>query len=321
MRLPLVVHYRCFRNYDPPGLTVIWNEAFIGRGSVKLRHSSPFENYIFAKPYFDPQGLVVAVEDDQLIGFAHAGLGSNEAQTAVATDSGVICAIGVRPSHVRRGIGTELLHRCESYLAGKGAKTFFAGPMAPHNPFYLGLYGGSEMPGFLASDPGTEPFLRRHGYDAYATCLVFQRSLTQAANVTDLRFPGLRQRYDVRIVPRSGIGSWWQECTLGPIELVEFHLMDKSTNQSVARTSVWEMDLFSWRWNQPAVGIMEIEVAPAFRRQGMAKFLLSQMLRYLQEQYFGLTEVQTMQHNQAAIQLYQSLGFQQVDTGRIYKKA
>ena len=66
---------------------------------------------------------------------------------------------------------------------------------------------------------------------------------------------------------------------------------------------------------------MEIEVAPAFRRQGMAKFLLSQMLRYLQEQYFGLTEVQTMQHNQAAIQLYQSLGFQQVDTGRIYKKA
>ena len=124
----------------------------------------------------------------------------------------------------------------------------------------------------------------------------------------------------MRIVPRSGIASWWQECTLGPIELVEFHLMDKSSNQSVARTSVWEMDLFSWRWNQPAVGIMEIEVAPAFRRQGMAKFLLSQMLRYLQEQYFGLTEVQTMQHNQAAIQLYQSLGFQQVDTGRIYKK-
>ena len=41
-----------------------------------------------------------------------------------------------------RPFGTELLHRCESYLAGKGAKTLFAGPMAPHNPFYLGLYGG-----------------------------------------------------------------------------------------------------------------------------------------------------------------------------------
>jgi ribosomal protein S18 acetylase RimI-like enzyme len=44
------------------------------------------------------------------------------------------------------------------------------------------------------------------------------------------------------------------------------------------------------------------------------------MLRYLQEQFFGLTEVQTMQHNQAAINLYSGLGFQQVDTGRIYKK-
>ena len=44
------------------------------------------------------------------------------------------------------------------------------------------------------------------------------------------------------------------------------------------------------------------------------------MLRYLQEQYFGLTEVQTMEHNQAAINLYHSLGYQQVDTGRIFKK-
>jgi ribosomal protein S18 acetylase RimI-like enzyme len=318
--LPFVVHFRSFRNYDPPGLAVIWNEAFIGRGGVKLRHSSPLENYLFAKPYFDPEGLIVAVDNDQLIGFAHAGLGSNDEQAGVSTESGVICALGVRPSHARQGIGTELLRRCESYLTGKGAHTLFAGPMAPHNPFYLGLYGGSELPGFLASDPTTEPFLRRHGYDVHDTCLVFQRSLTQPANITDLRFPHLRQHYDVRIVPRSGIASWWQECTLGPIELVEFHLLDKASNQMVGKTAVWEMDLFSWRWNQPAVGIMEIEVVPEFRRRGMAKFLLSQMLRYLQEQYFGLTEVQTMQHNQPAINLYQSLGFQQVDTGRIYKK-
>jgi ribosomal protein S18 acetylase RimI-like enzyme len=81
------------------------------------------------------------------------------------------------------------------------------------------------------------------------------------------------------------------------------------------------MDLFSWRWNQPAVGIVEVEVKEELRRQGMAKFLLAQMLRYLQEQYFGVTEVQTMQHNQAALSLYHSLGFMQVDVGHIYKKS
>src|SRR5438270_8024631 len=275
-RVRCVVQYRSFRNYDQPGLAVIWNEAFTGRGGVRLRHSSPLENYVFAKPYFDPDGLIVAVDNDQLVGFAHAGLGTNDAQTTLAPDSGVSCARGVRPSHSRRGIGTQLLERCERYLAGRGARTFYAGPMAPHNPFYFGLYGGSELSGFLASDPSAEPFMRRRGYEIHDTCLVFQRSLTEPINVPDVRFPRLRQRYEVRIVPRSGTGTWWQECTLGPIELVEFHLQDKSTNQTIGKTAVWEMDLFSWRWNQPAVGVIEIEVAPESRRQGLGKFLLAQ---------------------------------------------
>jgi ribosomal protein S18 acetylase RimI-like enzyme len=53
----------------------------------------------------------------------------------------------------------------------------------------------------------------------------------------------------------------------------------------------------------------------------LAKFLLAQLLRYLQEQYFGLTEVQAAEHNQAAINLFQSLGFRPVDAGRSYKKS
>jgi ribosomal protein S18 acetylase RimI-like enzyme len=81
------------------------------------------------------------------------------------------------------------------------------------------------------------------------------------------------------------------------------------------------MDLFSWRWNQPAVGIAELEVVPELRRQGLAKFLLTQMLRYLQEQYFGLAEIQMAEHNHPLINLCTGLGFQQVDTGHLYKKA
>jgi ribosomal protein S18 acetylase RimI-like enzyme len=88
----------------------------------------------------------------------------------------------------------------------------------------------------------------------------------------------------------------------------------------VAQIVVWEMDLFSWRWSQPSVGILKVEVLPEFRRQGFAKFLISHMLRYLQEQYFGLTEVHLPDQNLAAIQLFKGLGFEQLDVGRTYKK-
>jgi ribosomal protein S18 acetylase RimI-like enzyme len=316
----VVVDYRGFRNTDPPGLAVIWNEAFTGRGEVRLRHSSPLENYVFSKPYFDSEGLIVAVEDDALVGFAHAGFGPNAAQTALSRTEGVICLVGVRPSHRGKGIGSELLRRCESYLTSRGAQTLYAGPMSPFNPFYFALYGGSELPGFLKSSEAAEPFLRRHGYAIHDTCLVFQRLLSHPVNVVDGRFPGLRRQYDVRIAPRAGVSTWWQECVLGPVEVVDFRLEDKTAAQMAARTSVWEMDLFSWRWNQPAVGIVDVQVLEEHRRQGMAKFLLSQTLRYLQEQFFGLVEVQTMEHNQPAVKLYTSLGFEQVDTGHIYKK-
>jgi ribosomal protein S18 acetylase RimI-like enzyme len=315
-----VIQYRHFRNDDPPGLAAVWNEALSGRGEVRLRHSSPLENYVFSKPYFDPAGLIVAVDDKVQIGFAHAGFGPNEARTALSKSNGVTCAIAVRPSYCRRGIGSELLERCESYLITSGAKTLYAGPMPPFHPFYFGLYGGSDLPGFLMSDQGAEPFLQKRGYQVHGTTLVFHRSLGEPVNVPDGRFPALRRRFELRMAPKSGAGNWWQESVRGPVEMVEFLLVDKTSSDVVARAPVWEMDGFSWRWNQPTVGILSVAVREDLRRQGLAKFLFAQLLRYLQEQFFALVEVQVNEANQAALHFCQGLGFQQVDSGRLYKK-
>ena len=70
-----MVHYRTFRNTDPPGLAEVWNESLRGRGAVPLANSSPLEHLIFAKPYFDPAGLILAWDGDTLVGFGHAGFG------------------------------------------------------------------------------------------------------------------------------------------------------------------------------------------------------------------------------------------------------
>ena len=56
------------------------------------------------------------------------------------------------------------------------------------------------------------------------------------------------------------------------------------------------------------------------RRQGLAKFLLTSVLRYLQDQYFGIVEGQTAEDNQPAIGLLRSLGFEQIDRGHLYRR-
>ncbi len=315
-----MVQYRSFRNTDPPGLVEIWNESFAGRGVARLRHPSVLERHVMAKSYFDPAGLIVAEENGEPAGFVHAAFGPNQRETLLSKSVGIICMLGVRPAFRKHGIAAELLKRGESYLKERGAQTINAGMMRPLTPFWFGLYGGSDLPGVLLSDNDAAPFLESQGYRSWDTTLVFQRQLDHPVNVADGRFVNLRRRYDVRILPRIAVGTWWQECVLGLVEPVEFRLEDKASGKPVARATAWEMEAFSCTWNQPAVGILDVQVRDELRRQGLAKFLLAQLLRYLQDQYFGLAEIQTLEQNLPAVNLIRSVGFDQVDTGRIYKK-
>jgi ribosomal protein S18 acetylase RimI-like enzyme len=316
-----VIHYRTFRNDDPPSLMKVWNEAFSGRGAVPLPTPSALEEYVFAKPYFDRGGLTVALDDGEPVGFAHAGFGPTPDESALSTAVGVVCALGVRPSHRRRGVGTELLRRSEAYLAGRGAGTVYAGPMPPNNPFYLGLYGGSESAGFLASDADAEPFLLRHGYIRQDTSCVLHRRLEGPVNVSDPRFVNIRRRYELVAQPRQGAATWWQESVLGPIELLDVLLRDKASGEVAARAAAWEMLGFCQRWGTPAVGIIDLTVKEGLRRQGLARFVLVHLLRHVQEQFFSLVEVQANEKNAAALALYRGLGFEEVDRGHLYRKA
>jgi ribosomal protein S18 acetylase RimI-like enzyme len=317
----VVVHYRTFRNSDPPGLVHLWNEALCGRGAVTLSSSTLLEHHVFAKPYFDPAGLMVAVEENRLVGFAHAGFGPKEDQAALATTTGVLAMLVVLPSHRRRGIGSELLRRCETYLRERGARALQAGADGATNPFYFGLYGGSESSGFLTSEATLGLFLARHHYQPFQTYQVLHRHLPRSMNIVDGRFPALRRRYEFFVGPQEGAAVWWRECVTGLLEMRDCRVEEKATGHVVARGSYWEMEAYSRSWNECVVGLRDLEVRSDLRRQGLAKFLLAQLLRYLQEQYFSIVEVQVPNENVPGTRLFQNLGFEVVDVGHVYRRA
>jgi len=315
-----VIEYRSFRNTDPPHLVTIWNEALPNRGAFTLRSAAPLDRWIFSKPYFDPAGLIIATDDGIPVGFCHAGFGPNGEQSALDQSIGVIAMIAVRVAARRQHIGSELLRRAEDYLRHGGAQELFAGGMKPINPFYFGLYGGSNSPGFLESDPHMRAFFEARGYRTAERCLVFHRKLDQPLNVVDSRFSSLRRRFEVQVLPRSRVGTWWQESMLGQLEQFEYRLDEKSNSQPAARVLYWEMEGYGWRWNTPSAGIMDIQVRSDLRQQGVGKYLFTQLLRYLQDQYFGIAEVQVRDDAEAAIKMIRSLGFAEVDTGYLYRK-
>jgi GNAT superfamily N-acetyltransferase len=316
-----VVHFRKFRNQDAPGISQVWNESLTGRGAPRLRHSSLLENFVFSKSYFDPNGFFIALDDDKIVGFAHAGFGPSQDGSTLDRNKGVTSLLAVRPPYQRRGIGSELLLLSENYLKASGATVLRAGGAWPDAPFYFGLYGGASFSGLLRSDAAGDPFLRKHDYVPVQTKQVWQRNLTEPLVIVDGRFAALRKRCEVRIKPRSGISSWFEECVLGSIELFDFVLEERITQKVLARISVWEMDGLGYNWQMPAIGIVETEVEPSLRKQAMGKFLLYQMLRYLQEQFFGTAEVHIDEANISGIEMAKKFGFVQLDEAVVYTKA
>ena len=280
--------------------------------------NTPLERYVLAKPYFDPQGLIVAEEDGSCLGFAHAGFGGEASANCLQREIGVICLVGVRPNARRRGIGTELLRRAEYYLRQRGAKTIFAGSHFPNNPFYLGLYGGADSSGILASDALAAPFLERHGFRKVKTHVVLQRLLDHTLKIVSPKFAYHRQRFLVQACFPKDLRGWWRECLVGFVEPLEIYLEDKEHPEVAARALVWEMDGFSARWGRASVGLMGFEVRPDLRRQGIGKFLLSHLLRQVQDQYFELCEVHIASDNVPALQFLHSLAFEQVDAGEVF---
>jgi ribosomal protein S18 acetylase RimI-like enzyme len=315
------MRYRTFRNADPPAVVALWNESLTHRGAVELRSHTPLENAVFNKPYFDPLGFVVAEDDGRMVGFAHAGFGPTDDLSALDPSKGVIAAVAVRPDRRRAGLGSELLRRAEDYLRERGATTLRAGPSRPDKPFYLGVYGGSNAPGFLRSDSEVEPFLLARGYTPDRRVNVFDRRLDTPLNIVDARFGALRRKYEPQALPQARLGSWFRESVLGPLEPSEFRLDDKATGHTAARALFWEMTDYGWRWGAPPAGVLDVQVRNDLRRQGMGKFLLAQLLRHLQEQYFAVAEVQVPDEEETAARLFRSLGFVQVDVGVSYVKA
>ncbi|MBI3464630.1 MAG: GNAT family N-acetyltransferase [Planctomycetes bacterium] len=312
--------FRPFRNADPPALVSVWNASQLGRGALKPLGVEELESLVLAKPYFEPDGLIVACHDERPIGFVHAGFGADEPEAGLRCDTGVIAAISVVPPWRRRGVGRELLARAEQYLLQRGAKVLYAGGMRPLNPFYLGLYGGSELPGFLESDPAARPFFEACGYREADRCLVLHRDLQQRVTIFDTRFPRLRRMFRLEADAGNANPAWWCACVMGPFDQWRLRLL-LPEGETAAEAVCWEMAGFSRTWGRRAVGLIGFQVAPAHRRQGLGKLLLSELLIRLREEGVQLVEVQTMQRNQPALGLYHSLGFEQVDLGVIYRRA
>jgi ribosomal protein S18 acetylase RimI-like enzyme len=315
-----MIEYRTFRNSDPPVLATIWNSRAGQRGLMQPITPDLLEQIVFAKLYFDYDGLFVAWEDGRPVGFAHAGFGPNEAESDISTELGVTSAILVEPDCSELEVAAGLLAHCEEYLRGRGAKVFYGGGIKPLNPFYLGLYGGSELPGVLDSDTIARQIYPASGYREIDRTVNLRRELCNFEAPIDRYQMQIRRRMIAEVEVDPLPRTWWEACTTGDFDLTRFDLLSRSGGRVVASATFRSMAPTGTYVSGGDAGLIELWVDEALQRRGLAVFILSEACRQFIRDGIDSVEAQVMIHNAAALALYRKLGFQQVSEGSVFRK-
>jgi GNAT superfamily N-acetyltransferase len=264
-------------------------------------------------------GLIVAVEEDKLLGFVHAGFGPTPDHSSLSTETGVTCVLMLRPE-VDAGVAAELLARSQQYLVSHGSKTLVGGGHYPLSPFYYGLYGGSEFSGVLDSDAHTQAILQGHCYQCERRSLVLQRDLARFRPVVDRQQMQIRRHTTFEAVVDPPTTSWWEAVIFEPFERIQFLLRPREGGEPAAVVNVWSMETMAGAWGVNAVGLVDLQVVAQRKRQGLATYLLGEAFRHLHAQGVSLAEVHVWEDNGAALSLYRRLGFEQVDQSLVFRK-
>ena len=290
------------------------------RGLAQNVSAVVLEELVFSKPYFVRDGFIVATENDRPVGFVHAAFGPNRDFSSISHESGVICMVMVEQRDDQQEIRRQLLGAAEDYLVENKAKRIHAMGHYPIAPFYLGLYGGSRMPGILREDVRTIELFSDSGYETVSGQLIMQCRLAEFRPRVDRQTMMVRRQYQIQATFDPSPRSWWEACTIGCKDRTRFEIFERSSSQCCGQVTLWDINPISRSWGVNAMGLLDLNINEPQRRQGLASFLIAEAIRQMQEHSVSLAEIQTASNNQATIALFEKLGFSEVDEGIVLVK-
>jgi ribosomal protein S18 acetylase RimI-like enzyme len=317
--MPDVIQYRSFRNDDPPRLADVWRSADLGPGAMQPMTTNLLEAAVFSKPYFDREGLAVAVDEDRVVGFAHGGFGPNERGSALDYSLGTTLLVAVVPHDDRARIAAGLLARTEAYLQGRGARTLLGGGSALMRGFYLGLYGGSDLPGILDSSAFVQETFTAAGYMVDQRIAVLRRGLAGFRPAVDRTHLAIRRSTRLCAIDEPSRRSWWEAATTTGMALRRYELRGED-DRVLATASFWDMQPQAASWGVVAAGLLRVEVCDTCRRRGLARYVLGEAMQDLAAEGISMVETQVAERDIPAIQLFARLGFEVTAHGSLFRK-
>ncbi|WEG14742.1 GNAT family N-acetyltransferase [Pullulanibacillus sp. KACC 23026] len=160
-----MITYRTYQSGDETSIVSLWNTC-LETDPINLKR---FRRLILLDANFDPEGLQVALDGEQLVGALY-GLCRKLPmyETDLEEENGWITFFFVSPDYWRQGIATTLLEKAVQFFKKQNRKTIFFSSYAPN---YI-------VPGIDKEHyPEAALFLENQGFTTVYPCVAMDRNL------------------------------------------------------------------------------------------------------------------------------------------------
>lgn len=297
-----------------------WNSVPATAGLVERVDYEMLERHVFSKQYFDRDGFIVAEKESRIVGFAHVGFPPSESLDVVDYSSAIVSLLRTDQSSDAPSIAAGLLQKAVDFCRSRGATTVHSYTSFPFAPFYLGLYGGSRVPGVMTSDRATTESFTSFGFKPHEQTVIME--LDPAARVGTMcrQQMAVRRSFNINASNDPLEQSWWESCTLGRAASRErFTVVEKRTHEPVGSVSYWDMLPRANRYGGPARGLYNLNIREDLRRSGIATYLVAESLKHLSKSQVAVVEAQACESDLASLALFEKLGFQRKATGQLLR--
>ncbi len=311
---------RPFLNSDPPHIVDLWNCQPAQRAMVPTINVGFLSQHVLGKPYFDREGMLLAFQDGRLEGFAHVGFGPAEDGSCLSCETAVVSMLMTRNPCSTGSIAADLLERVETYCRSRGSQRIYAMGAPRLSPFYLGLYGGCQIPGVLRGQTELHDVFECAGFETIDQTRIMHCPLSDGAIPIDRSQHLLRRNYDIEAAVNPPDRTWWEASTLGPFARIQFDLLDQTGEQPTGEIRVWDMQPLANAWNVTVAGLVDMNLPDEQPETEILRFFIGEVSRFLHRRSIALLEAQYSFQDARAAEVFPSLGFTQVDEADVMCK-
>ena len=311
-----MIVYTTYQDKYLSAIVRFWNRNFKGKRNFFSITEEVFRKRVVEKrngiEAFDPAGLILAVDGDEVVGMLHAGVHSEIFCKTCYPDwqggtQGYIAFICVDEQHRRMGIGDRLWQCGKNYVGmvsqlvidGQCLNPFYGNSEYPFTPFW----GTPEGPAVEWSDNETRRFFSKRGFEPrykaiHLECSIDNVTLGSPPNIEGIEFVTLANMCPELGSSKSDAVQFSEgnfECVTAIEDDIVIGLLSYYPMREVG---------------EGKFAIYEVQVLTEYRGKGIGWALLSTVLAKMKERNGKTCDVLTVPAiNEGGLKLYERMGF------------